>query len=304
MQWNAGVRMSAYTVEPLYISHQGELIACDYYRPRNIKIAPVIIMAHEFAALCQFKLIKYAQRFAQAGYAVVLFDYRHWGGSTGQPRELVSIQAQITDWYAVISNIRNRKEINKQQIVLWGTGLSGGYALKLASELKDIRAVIAQVPFLDGAETAKFYPIQHYPKAIKLSSQDYMGAKVGLDSITLPVVHPFALSFYPSSDSYNGYMSIVHPDYFWSGEVAARSLFDMFRFRPIVDVHKIRIPALMMVAIADRQTPISASREAATNMATSIQYHEWEMAHFDIYHSPWFEKAISTQLSFLEQILE
>ena len=43
-------------------------------------------MAHGFAGLRQFKLIQYAQRFAQAGYAVILFDYRYWG-STGKPRD-------------------------------------------------------------------------------------------------------------------------------------------------------------------------------------------------------------------------
>ncbi len=41
-------------------------------------------MAHGFACLRQFKLVQYAKRFAQAGYAVVLFDYRYWGGSTGR----------------------------------------------------------------------------------------------------------------------------------------------------------------------------------------------------------------------------
>ncbi len=54
-------------------------------------------MAHGFAGLRQFKLIQYAQRFAQAGYAVILFDYRYWGGSTGKPREMISINSQLED---------------------------------------------------------------------------------------------------------------------------------------------------------------------------------------------------------------
>ena len=46
-------------------------------------------MAHGFACLRQFKLVSFAQKIAQAGYAVVLLDYRFWGGSTGFPRELI-----------------------------------------------------------------------------------------------------------------------------------------------------------------------------------------------------------------------
>lgn len=293
--------MHTYTVEPVYVQNGKDLIACDYYRPVNLKKPAVIIMAHGFAALRQFKLIQYAQRFAQAGYAVMLFDYRYWGGSTGQPRELVSIKLQMEDWFSVISHLLNRKDIDKQNVILWGTGLSGGYVMKLASELKNIRAVMMQVPFLDGTKAAKSYPIQQYPKALKRSSQDYMGMKMGLTPIRLPVVHPYALSFFPHQDSYNGYMSIVNSDYFWSGEVPARMLFELFRFRPTEYATKIKIPTLMIVAKQDYQTPIESSREAATNIGFYIDYHEWKMSHFDIYHQPWLEKAILTQLSFLEQ---
>lgn len=72
--------MYAYTVEPLYIESGSDVIAADVYRPKQIESRAVIIMAHGFAALRQFKLIHFAQRFAQAGYVVVLFDYRYWGG--------------------------------------------------------------------------------------------------------------------------------------------------------------------------------------------------------------------------------
>lgn len=295
--------MYTYTVEPLYIQNDQDLIACDYYRPINLKQPAVIIMAHGFAALRQFKLIEYAQRFAQAGYAVILFDYRSWGGSTGKPRELVSIEAQMEDWFSVISHTINHKdqEINNQNIVLWGTGLSAGYVMQLAAELKNIRAVMLQVAYLDGAKTAKLYPIQHSAKALKLSSQDYMRSKVGLMPIRVPVVHPFALSFFPHQDSYNGYMSIVNSDYFWSGEVPARSLVGLFRFKPIAYAAQIKIPTLMIAAKQDNLTPIESTREAATNLGVYVEYHEWDMAHFDIYQQPWLEKAISTQLLFLEQ---
>lgn len=293
--------MLAYTVEPLYVQNGQELLACDYFRPRDVVQPPIIIMAHGFAALRHFKLFPFAQRFAQAGYAVILFDYRYWGGSTGQPREMVSLKAQIEDWYSIISYVLNRKDIDKQNVILWGTGLSGGYVLKLASELKNIRAVMSQVPFVDGAETAKLYPIQQYPKAIKLSSQDYMRAKMGLSPIRLPVVHPFSLSFFPGSHSYNGYMSIVHPEYYWSGEVPARALFELFRFRPVQSLSQLKVPVLLIAAQLDQYTSIASSRETATNIASFVSYHEWEMAHFEIYQQPWLEKAILTQLTFLEQ---
>ncbi|MDC5003262.1 alpha/beta hydrolase [Acinetobacter baumannii] len=293
--------MHAYTVEPLYVSCDQEMIAADFYIPKTNNKSAVIIMAHGFAGLRQFKLIQYAQRFAQAGYAVILFDYRYWGGSTGKPREMISINSQLEDWKTMIQYASTCKFIDNRRIVLWGTSLSGGYALSLASELKNIQAIMVQIPYVDGAETAKLYPLQRYPQALKLSSQDYMGSKMGLNPKRLPVVDQYKLCFMPTADSYYGYLSIVNPDYYWSGEVPARVFFNLMRYRPIQLVRQINIPVLFIAAQHDSLIPIESSREAATNIAPFVSYHEWDMKHFDIYHGSWFEKAVTTQLEFLHQ---
>ncbi|ABO13355.2 alpha/beta hydrolase [Acinetobacter baumannii] len=293
--------MHAYTVEPLYVPCDQEMIAADFYIPKTNNKSAVIIMAHGFAGLRQFKLIQYAQRFAQAGYAVILFDYRYWGGSTGKPREMISINSQLEDWKTMIQYASTCKFIDNRRIVLWGTSLSGGYALSLASELKNIQAIMVQIPYVDGAETAKLYPLQRYPQALKLSSQDYMGSKMGLNPRRLPVVDQYKLCFMPTADSYYGYLSIVNPDYYWSGEVPARVFFNLMRYRPIQLVRQINIPVLFIAAQHDSLIPIESSREAATNIAPFVSYHEWDMKHFDIYHGSWFEKAVTTQLEFLHQ---
>lgn len=293
--------MHAYTVEPLYVPCDQEMIAADFYIPKTNNKSAVIIMAHGFAGLRQFKLIQYAQRFAQAGYAVILFDYRYWGGSTGKPREMISINSQLEDWKTMIQYASTCKFIDNRRIVWWGTSLSGGYALSLASELKNIQAIMVQIPYVDGAETAKLYPLQRYPQALKLSSQDYMGSKMGLNPKRLPVVDQYKLCFMPTADSYYGYLSIVNPDYYWSGEVPARVFFNLMRYRPIQLVRQINIPVLFIAAQHDSLIPIESSREAATNIAPFVSYHEWDMKHFDIYHGSWFEKAVTTQLEFLHQ---
>ncbi|HEE6025572.1 alpha/beta hydrolase [Acinetobacter baumannii] len=293
--------MHAYTVEPLYVPCDQEMIAADFYIPKTNNKSAVIIMAHGFAGLRQFKLIQYAQRFAQAGYAVILFDYRYWGGSTGKPREMISINSQLEDWKTMIQYASTCKFIDNRRIVLWRTSLSGGYALSLASELKNIQAIMVQIPYVDGAETAKLYPLQRYPQALKLSSQDYMGSKMGLNPKRLPVVDQYKLCFMPTADSYYGYLSIVNPDYYWSGEVPARVFFNLMRYRPIQLIRQINIPVLFIAAQHDSLIPIESSREAATNIAPFVSYHEWDMKHFDIYHGSWFEKAVTTQLEFLHQ---
>ena len=136
--------MHAYTVEPLYVKSGQDVIAADFYRPKTEHKPGVIIMAHGLACLRQFKLIQFAKRYAQAGYAVVLFDYRYWGGSTGRPRELVSLQAQLDDWHTMLMHVAQRKSIDNRKIVLWGISLSAGYVLEMASENKNIQAAELQ----------------------------------------------------------------------------------------------------------------------------------------------------------------
>lgn len=293
--------MFAYTVEPLYVKSGQDVIAADFYHPKHIERPPVIVMAHGFALLRQFKLVQFAKRFARAGYAVVLFDYRYWGGSTGRPRELISLKLQLEDWRTMISHLSERQSVDNSRIILWGTGLSGGYVLNLAATLANVKAVITQVPFVDGNDYGKRYPIQYMPKALKISSQDYMAAKIAMQPKTMPIIEPNHLSFFSSHDYYEGYLSVLNPDYFWTGEVPARVFFSLLRFRPIQKVQQINVPVLMIAAQHDSQISIEAVRETATNMGAYVEYHEWNMHHFDIYHGHYFENAISTQLEFLSQ---
>ena len=293
--------MYRYFVEPLYVKSDKDVLAADFYHPQTQVPPAVILMAHGLAGLRHFKLVQYAQRFAEAGYAVVLFDYRSWGGSTGRPREMVSLKQQLNDWRVMIEHVSARQSIDPTRIVLWGTALSGGYVLNLAAELDSIYAVIAQVPFLDGAELAKRYPLQQLPKALKLSSQDYMGAKVGLEPKRLPVVHASEFSFLVGEDYHQGYLSIINPDYYWSGQIPAQALLQLIRYRPISSVDQIRCPVFLIAAQHDRLLPIDVSRGCVDQMNTVVEYHEWDIHHFDIYHDQFLQQAIHTQIEFLNQ---
>ncbi|MBI5958451.1 MAG: alpha/beta hydrolase, partial [Chloroflexi bacterium] len=48
--------------------------------------APAIVMANAISAIKEITLPGYAERFAAAGFVVLVFDYRHYGSSGGEPR--------------------------------------------------------------------------------------------------------------------------------------------------------------------------------------------------------------------------
>ncbi|KAA1067530.1 hypothetical protein PGT21_008361 [Puccinia graminis f. sp. tritici] len=80
-----------------------------------------------------------AARFAAAGYTVLVFDFRHLGDSTGQPRQLVS-PTPMRNFYL--------PKIPSSKVVLWGWSNSGGHVAKLATQADKlpISAVIASTP--------------------------------------------------------------------------------------------------------------------------------------------------------------
>src|SRR5918998_5244415 len=94
---------------------------------------PVIVMAHGLGAVKQLRLAPVAERFQAAGYACLVFDYRHFGESEGEPRELLSLARQREDWRAAVEFARSLPEVDSGRVVVWGTSFGGGHAIVTAA---------------------------------------------------------------------------------------------------------------------------------------------------------------------------
>ena len=79
------------------------------YLPTGVTAPPVVILGHGLGATREMRLDAFAERFAQAGIAALAFTYRHFGDSGGQPRQLLSIKRQLTDWDAAIAYVKTRR---------------------------------------------------------------------------------------------------------------------------------------------------------------------------------------------------
>jgi predicted alpha/beta hydrolase len=67
------------------------------------------------------QLQRQAERLAAAGFGALVFDYRHFGDSGGEPRQVVSIPDQYEDWDAAISFAGRLDWVDRSRIALWGT---------------------------------------------------------------------------------------------------------------------------------------------------------------------------------------
>src|SRR5579864_6221258 len=151
---------------------QGASCAAWLYYPDSAGPYPCVILASGFGAIREMHLHAYAERFVQAGLAALVFDYRHFGASTGEPRQLLDIKQQLADWTAAISYVRTLDDIDPERIALWGSSFSGGHVIELAARDQHIAAVVAQVPFVDGIATALALGLRHILQSLVVGFRD------------------------------------------------------------------------------------------------------------------------------------
>lgn len=177
-------------------------------------------MLHSMTVVKEAGLATFGQRWAtEAGYASLIFDYRGFGDSDGEPRNLVSLHKQLEDYRSVVQWARQRPELFlNNKIVVMGSALSGLAVANLVLEDSGLAGGMAHSPMLDGKLSA-FYrraannfalsqgyatlnSLEFNPRLIFWALVDTIKSKLGLSPVFVRAVAPpgeFALLNTPSS---------------------------------------------------------------------------------------------------------
>jgi hypothetical protein len=95
-----------------------------------------------------------ARALAASGHAVLLFDYRGYGGNLGSPTE----PGLHADARAAVSYLASRSDVDPERIVYFGESLGAAVAAQLASERRPF-ALVLRSPFPSLREVGHV----HYP---------------------------------------------------------------------------------------------------------------------------------------------
>lgn len=167
-------------------------------------------------------LAAFGERWAtDAGYASLILDYRGFGDSDGEPRNLVSLEKQYADYLAVIRWARTQPELFRaDKIVVAGSALSALYVAQFVVEEPGIAGGIAHSPTLDG-ESHKLLSYRIHdllcvayaalmaqptnPRLLFWASVDWLRSKLGLSPIFIKSIgRPDEFAFLNSPSSYPG----------------------------------------------------------------------------------------------------
>jgi len=267
------------------------------YRPDRPATPPVLVLGADFAAEGSFGYRRYAERFARAGYAAFVFDYRGFGESEGEPRNLVDPAGQVADWNAAVDRVRTLGG-ERRQVVLWGFGLGGGHAIRVAANRR-VAAVVAVAPLLDGRAFARSRSPRYLARAVGVGLRDRLGAPLGRTH-TVPVVggrDEFGALPRPTGDAY---LDVVPPESDWHNETPARGLLSLFRYRPLQDTERVTAPTFLLAAADDDVAAPGVVADAADRIEGST-FLRLPGGHVDPL-GPAFETAAAHQLTFLDDV--
>lgn len=271
------------------------------------KRAPCVVLGHGFGGTRDAGLVPYARRFAAEGFHVVIFDYRHFGVSDGEPRQLISIEKQLQDWAAAAAFARDMQGVDPSRVAIWGSSFSGGHVIETAFLDRRVAAVIAQCPALDGVSLLKAYlryaGIISGIRLLCAGIRDRVRGLLRWKPITLPVIgQPGSLAFLSSPDSEPGYWAIAPAG--WRNEILARIALEFPFYRPIRHIYELTCPQLQQHCLRDVIAPpprLDLSRQPRGRKTIVVK--TYDCGHFDLYQGEWFEKSLADQIAFLKTVL-
>ncbi len=252
-----------------------------------------VVMAHGFGAV-KDGLVEYAKLFAER-FSVLLFDYRHFGRSPGEPRQLIDVKKQLEDWRNAVNYARGKFK----KVALWGTSFSGGHAIVTAAAA-DVDAVVAQVPFVDGLACVRAAGLKSTLTLTLAGLVDVLTSMFGR-SYTLPIVsEPGEAAFMNTADS-TKYLKLIPETASWKNATPARVALQIPFYRPIKYVNKITCPVLYVIAEKDAITPAYATYRAA-KMTRRAEVYSVDCGHFDVYLDR-FRECAEVEIEYLSRFI-
>jgi dienelactone hydrolase len=291
--------------EVAFASHGVTCRAWFYRALADAPNAPCVVMAHGFGATRDASLEPYARRFAQAGLAVLVFDYRHFGASDGEPRQLVSPRRQLQDYAAAVAFARTLPGVDATRVAVWGTSFAGGHALVSAARIPGLAAAVCQCPLMDGLAAVRgIVGYAGLGQLLRLSAHglyDLLAAPFGRTHGIAIVGRPGELAVMTSPDANDGYRALAPPGFRF--DVAARVALHVGFYRPVNSASAARCPVLVQICMRDSVAPPAAAEEAIRRLGALGEVQRYDIGHFEPYFGAAFERSVSDQLEFLARHL-
>src|SRR4051812_40543527 len=250
--------------------------------------APAIVMAHGFSAVKEMYLDRFAEVFAAAGLAALVFDNRNFGASDGEPRQEIDPWAQVRDYRHAITYARTRPEVDRDRIGVWGSSYSGGHVIVVGAIDRRVKCVVSQVPLISGHRNARRLVRADFVAATREAFDADREARFrGEPPAMIPVVDadPMAACALPTADSWEWFSQTgASRAPSWRNEVTLRSVEMFWEYEPGAWIEWVSpTPLLLVVAEGDHLTIADLAIDALERAREPKRLALLPGGHFDAY---------------------
>jgi pimeloyl-ACP methyl ester carboxylesterase len=231
---------------------------------------PAVVLLHGSGRLTRWSFGPYPHFFTSLGLAVLVYDKRSSGASTGTylPRDSYYPEMFLRDALAAVGMLQARDDIDLGRVGLWGTSEGGMLATQVAARMKTIAWVINSSGFMMPLWQQVLYNIEAQLKADGFSPADVADA-IRFQRLSLDVMksgdgwEKFAeaqaaargTKWWPAYfGSSTGYSSLESIRWQWD---------HVYSFDPLPALQSVACPVLGVFGGLDTSTP---GRDAAANM--------------------------------------
>lgn len=278
-----------------FLSH-GTRCAAWLYRPRDAQRPPVVVMAHGFGAIRCIGLPALAEKFTTYGLAALVFDYRTFGDSDGQPRQYINPLRHLEDWRAAVAHARTLPQVDGARLGLWGTSFSAGHALVTAARNAAVRALVLQTPYVEPFSTIR--RVRRKMAVLWAGVRDLLRAVTRRAPYTMRIVgEPHEVAGLNMPGAKQRFLSLVPKTARWTNACPARVALILPFYRPIGSARRVRVPVLMLLAEGDNiVSPRSAQRAAARMADAQVVWLPGD--HFSVYEADNLQRAAALSGAF------
>ena len=286
--------------QELRFRSDGAACAATMYRPAtsNGETLPCVVLAAGFSQTRRDGFHRFAERFADAGFAVLSFDFRHLGDSEGEPRQLIDFKKQRADLTAAIAFARTLEGIDPERVAVWGFSLGGGHVIDAAARDDRLAAAIAMCPFVDGLAFALAGEVRNTMRLMGAAGRAVLERR----PIRLSLIGPTgALVVFTQPEAARGFEAVRGEDSQWRNEVLVLPSQPAARIRPVRAAHRVHCPLLVGLGSDDTMVP-SRPIERTARRAPRGELLPYPGGHFDGFLNH-FEQVVTEHIGFLNHHL-
>jgi uncharacterized protein len=251
-------------------------------------------MAHGFSLTRHDGLAAYAELLANAGAAVLVFDYRHLGDSGGAPRQRFRKGEQLEDWRAAIAFARGLEGVDQARIVLWGFSFTGGHVVEVSAADEQIAATIALCPMVDGLARA----LTMSPVLAARLIPHALADRLGHHNLVPVTAQPGGYGAMTLAGEADGFDAITPPGSPWRNEISPGIFLSVALHRPLAKARRLAAP--LWVGLGEQDVSVSKRAvELLAERAPRGELHRYPYDHFEPFIGDAPQRVAGDQIEFL-----